>query len=74
MAETKKAATKKAEAINDYGQTQEEYEAAHSPEPQQSKADLPDTPSGLGAAAAKDKEGAEAAEAYHAAKKAARWG
>ncbi|HEY7730249.1 MAG TPA: hypothetical protein VH950_05025 [Gaiellaceae bacterium] len=38
------------------------------------KAVHPDTPSGKGLAAAEGKSGAEAAEAYHAAKKEARWG
>jgi hypothetical protein len=38
------------------------------------KPEHPDTPSGLGLQAAEGKEGDEAAEAYHAAKKAARWG
>lgn len=38
------------------------------------KVEHPDTPSGLGLKAAEGKEGEEASEAYHAAKKAARWG
>ena len=38
------------------------------------KVEHPDTPSGLGLAAAEGLEGEAAAEAYQAAKKAARWG
>lgn len=74
MAEAKKPAAKKAEVINEYGQTQAEYDASHSPDPEPSKADRPDTPSGVGLQAAEGLEGPEAAAAYEEAKRKARWG
>jgi hypothetical protein len=40
----------------------------------EAKVEHPDTPSGLGLAAAEGKTDAAAAEAYAAAKKQARWG
>lgn len=72
MAEKKSEA--KAAKVNEYGQTQKEYDAAHSPLPKESKAEPPDTPSGLGLKAAEGKDGEKAAEAYHKAKKEARHG
>lgn len=43
-------------------------------EKKEPKAEHPDTPSGLGLKAAEGKTGEAAADAYQAAKKAARWG
>ena len=49
-------------------------EAKKTAKKEEPKAEIPDTPSGLGLKAAEGKKDEEAAEAYQEAKRKARWG